>query len=147
MVILTNFGRYCKQKLLNNLSYLPRKAKRLIFVATLFRIIDSINAEDSELVEKLNVILQISRNSHAWEFPMTISSLIWNDLKSSVIQLHNSSVAIYELKTAELDEEDSKTVAAWFAKRIPEWLRYGSDELIEHDAKALITQVHKLKAY
>jgi hypothetical protein len=144
---LTNrFKTYCRVKLQDGLGHLPRKAKRLIFVATLFRIIDGIKANDSDLISKLNSILQISKNDQAWEFPMSFSTLIWRDLNSNIIELYTGDISIYDLKTKTLEVDDKRAVADWFIIRMPAWLRYGSDELLRYDITSLITQIRKLEA-
>ena len=137
---------YCITQLQYALNHLPRKAKRLIFVATLFRIIDGIQANDSELIAKLNSILQISKNDQAWEFPMSFSTLVWRNLNSNIIQLYSGDIAIYDLKNASLEYEDNKAVADWFISHMPDWLRYGSDELLRYDITSLLTQIRKLNA-
>ncbi len=144
--LINRIKLYCRERLQYALSHIPRKAKRLIFVATLFRIIDGIKDNDTELIAKLNSILQISKNDQAWEFPMSFSTLIWRDLNSNVIHLFSGDISIFELKNISLESEDKQAVADWFISHMPEWLKYGSTDLLRYDVTTLISQIRKLNA-
>ncbi len=122
-------------------SYLPRRIKRMIFLASVTAIIAG-DSDDRKIASKLNEVLHIAYKDDATILPMYIRKWIWKDLlKDPFIRLQNNEIPLNRLSTTNLTDEDYSVVGAFFRMMAPDWLVYGSEALISQDMKAVFKQV------
>lgn len=119
--------------------YLPRKIKRLVYVSSILALIDDIKAPSNEITRKLNVVLGLGSNDSSIALPMYIHSFIW----STVIKEHREEFDKFRLSIKSNQESgypttnSYKEVISFFCNNAPEWLRYGSAELLSQDLKTM----------
>lgn len=122
-------------------SYLPRRIKRMIFLASVTAIIAGEN-DDKQIASKLNQVLHIAYKDDATIFPMYIRKWIWKDLlKNPYIRLQEKNIPLNCLSEVALNDNDYNTIGAFFRIMAPNWLVYGSEALVSQDMKAVFKQV------
>lgn len=122
-------------------SYLPRRIKRMIFLASVTAIIAG-DHDDKKIASKLNEVLHIAYKDDATILPMYIRKWIWKDLlKNPYIRLQNIEVPLSRLADSDLTEDDYGVIGSFFRMMAPSWLVYGSESLVSHDMKAVFKQV------
>lgn len=119
----------------------PRKVKRLIYLSTILGMLQNQKDPDIELVKKLNEIFQVARDPNAYLFPMHIRSMIWKGHCGSTIKLVRGVVPITEIKNLNLTDTDATDIGVYFAEHSPEWIRYGSNDLLISDVKKMLQQL------
>lgn len=126
---------------LNRLLYkaLPRRIRRLVFIASVVGYLhDTVNVPDA-LIEKLNRLLNLAHDPNAIRFPIVIHNVIWRNLKEISLAEHGivaSSLKEYikSLKT----EEEIAQLAELLVENAPCWTLYEKPEVIERDLKVLL---------
>lgn len=127
---------------------LPRRIKRLIYLSSIFGLLEHIQKDpDLQLIEKLNKILQLAENPNSYVFPIYVKSLIWrNVVKGEGILLHGEYTSVSNIQiNRNMGQDDKSLLADYFTFKCPEWLKYGSQRLMENDVVNLIDNVLALK--
>lgn len=128
----------CKKKL-------PPRLKRLMYVSSILGMMQQAKDPNMELVGKLNDVFKIAKYPEAFKFPMYIKSMIWKNMESDKVVVSNGrSIAISDLIKTDLTNNDVALVGAYFAKNVPNWLKYGSIDLLIDDVMVLLKQVKRL---
>lgn len=113
-------------------THLPNRTKRLVFLASLTARLKGSETFDQETLHKLNKVMILSSSDSALKLPVQLSRAIWHGKTS------------YEIFNAELDATCSlnqaylKELASRVISAMPAWLRYASDDAIEHDVEQLL---------
>ena len=124
--------------------YLPRKTKRLIYVASLLGLIYHSQKPDDSLGEKLEKLFKLGKKKESYVFPMMITSHIWTSLSpNESIEVNGKDMLIENLQSMSLDTDERRIIAKYFEKHVPNWLRYGQEELLQHDAELLLSTFNK----
>ena len=126
---------------LNRLLYkaLPRRIRRLVFIASVVGYLhDTVNVPDA-LIEKLNRLLDLAHDPNAIRFPIVIHNVIWRNLNEISLAEHGivaSSLKEYikNLKT----EEEIAQLTELLIENAPCWTLYEKPEVIERDLKVLL---------
>lgn len=125
-------------------NYLPRRTKRLMFLASFFgRVKEGQQSDvgqqanapyDDPMLQKLNKLMGLSNSDAALKLPVHLSKVIWHGKTFSEIV---DVPVLEEQITPDLIERAAKQIIA----AMPRWLRYGRPEDIEKDVKQLL--VHR----
>lgn len=112
-------------------SQLPRRTKRLIFLASFSARMKNERQFDNDTLEKLNKLMVLSNSDSALKLPIHLSKVIWNG--RTLNDICADSFAEGPLST------DRVAVAAeQIVNRMPNWLRYGRRNDIVADVKKLL---------
>lgn len=127
---------------------LPRKLKRLIFLSSLLAMIEDIKNPSDDIIKKLDELFKLANsNEMAIGFPMYIHSFIWQKaLLNSLGTKENFRERLDTLVTEKLNSRDFRELCNFFYKSTPEWLKYGSKNLIENDLRILFKNMPTLLA-
>lgn len=129
------FYRLIEQKL-------PRRVKRLIYISSILGLIQQVKEPDMRLVDKINRVFKVANSPEAYRFPVYIKGVIWRGMCAD-ITVGDKKVTICSLKDTVLDQEEQLRVGNYFALQAPDWLKYGSMDLMVQDVLVLIGQLKK----
>lgn len=111
---------------------LPRRIKRLLYVGVVLGLILK-QMPDAEVVDRINQKLHLAYGAVGILFPIYIGTIIWKNIATNVIDLHLGHVSISELNPDKMTEMDFWKTGLFFARNMPVWLQYGSNELMAAD--------------
>lgn len=112
---------------------LPSKIKRLMFISSALGLLYKINASNIEVINNLNEILNVTKNSSAMAFPMYIKNVIWSDLSEDEIIVNGRTMTISSIDLTALSYNERSDIADYFAVNIPYWLKYSDISNIKND--------------
>lgn len=128
------------QKKLGDLlcKYVPRRFKRLVFLTSVYGMIEGVDIPDAEHLKRMNELLHLARDSKALALPILLQSKIWKSrLAFPVIRLSEREICIGDLKTSMLCTRDYDYLAAYLIEKAPRCLNYGSLALVARDLERL----------
>ena len=119
--------------------YLPRRTKRLMFLASFFARVKDGQVEgepqiDDPVLEKLNHLMQLSSSDSALRLPVHLSRAIWRGKTLT-------DICGKEILTEQVTPEVIEHAIKQIIMAMPKWLRYGRPEDIEKDVRQLL--VHR----
>jgi hypothetical protein len=119
--------------------YLPRRTKRLMFLASFFaRVKDGQVEGEPEIgdpvLEKLNSLMQLSNSDSALKLPVHLSKAIWRG--KTLTDICGESILADQATPDTIEHAIKQIIVA-----MPKWLRYGRPEDIEKDVRQLL--VHR----
>lgn len=125
---------------------LPRRFKRLIFISSIFGLLEKVKDPDMVVVTKLNKVLNIAKYPDAMIFPMYIKNVIWKNVGTSKISITESrTVDVAEVLTFNLATVDCQGIGEYFVTNTPDWLKYGTMEMMKEDVISLIKSLRNMK--
>jgi hypothetical protein len=111
---------------------LPRRTKRLIFLASFSARMKNEKQFDSATLEKLNRLMVLSSNDSALKLPIHLSKVIWNG--RTINDICGDSFA-----DGQLSSDRVAIAAEQIVNRMPNFLRYGRRNDIVADVKKLLS--------
>ena len=127
---------------------LPRRIKRLIYLSSILGVIEHVQQDpDLELIEKLNNVLKLAENANSYRLPIYVKSLIWKNMEQERgVLLNEQYIPVSDIKISDrMSYLDKTKLAEFFSFRTPEWLKYGSEQLMENDVVNLIDNLIAVK--
>ena len=127
---------------------LPRRIKRLIYLSSILGVIEHVQQDpDLELIEKLNNVLKLAENANSYRLPIYVKSLIWKNMEQERgVLLNEQYIPVSDIKISDrMSYVDKTKLAEFFSFRTPEWLKYGSEQLMENDVVNLIDNLIAVK--
>lgn len=112
--------------------HLPRRTKRLLFLASLSARVKEEPEFDNETLHKLNRLMELSNSDSALKLPIHLSRVIW---QGKTIQ----EICGEEIVKGQLTPDRIQLAAQRVQSLMPSWLRYGRPEDITKDLKQLLT--------
>jgi hypothetical protein len=103
-----------------------RRMKKLILFSSLTAVLKQDDVLDKQTLEKLNLVMGLSNDVEAMNFPVYMRSAIWKG--GAPIQVPDAVFSKYP------SEQDLQTVLSELISKIPHWLRYGKDAEMQSDA-------------
>lgn len=132
-IAVSNFAENLIPTLLGKL--LPKRAKRIIFVSSFIAHIQNCQNPDKTLLNKLNLLLELSGDYNALDLPMRLHNKIWGNIEISKI-LEDKNISIFssdQVVQVEFLTSQIRTVSEQIVKATPEWLRYDSNTKMRSD--------------
>ena len=123
---------------------LPRRTKRLIYLASLLAMIEDINNPSELVVKKLDELFGLANyGCKALKFPMIVHNFIWQKTiyTQPETQCKDSFCALMHEK---LEKNDIKELCEYFYRSTPVWLKYGSKNLMLTDIRILLKHIPEL---
>lgn len=126
---------------------LPRRIKRLIYLSSILGVIEHVQKDpDLELIEKLNDILKLADNVNSYRLPIYVKSLIWKNLDYVPdVRGEYGFLPITDIQVQDMSNSEKHVLANFFSFRCPDWLAYGSKNLMENDVLSLIDNLIAVK--
>jgi hypothetical protein len=118
--------------------YLPRRTKRLLFLASFSARVKGEPNFDSETLRKLNHLMALSATDEALKLPVHLSRAIWQG--KTMPEICGENVLEGQLTPDRIERVTTNIVSF-----MPKWLRYGRQEDIERDVKQLLVH-HQILA-
>lgn len=118
--------------------HLPRRTKRLLFLASFSARVKGEANFDSDTLRKLNHLMALSNTDSALQLPIHLSRAIWEGRTIS-------EICGDEIREGQLTPERVATATGRIVSLMPAWLRYGRQEDIERDVKQLLVH-HQILA-
>ncbi len=120
----------------------PRRIKRLIFIASILGLIDSDKEISMSLAARVNHILRIAHYDEALHFPIAIKSIIWKSLvRNPVVDIAGKLYNLHNPRELLKADADLTATADLLISKAPLWLIYGSKNLMHADIKTLFQKV------
>lgn len=124
---------------------LPRRFKRMIYMSSLFGLMYENQPTDTEIVRKLNELIDLARDSKTCDFPIHIRKAIWKKLDVTHLSIGNNElISLDEVIRKSLSTENCLAIGEQIAKHVPAWLRYGSIAVMANDVIILIKHLRNL---
>ena len=119
-------------------SRLPKQAKRLIFLASLLAMIEDINDPSDIIIQKLGQLFDLhSDGPKPIKFVMVVHESIWEKTLFSQPETR-CKVSFKSLFQSKLEHKEIKDLAEYFYRSTPNWLKYGSKNLMINDLRTLL---------
>ena len=135
----TSPGSFLKRHLHRFLmGILPSKAKRMFYLTSAMAVITNNRSPDRSMLEKLNKPLKLGYEPNSMLFSAYIGFDIWKTL---------SVEEQAQLQLSQMDETQMWKVSMLFAQKCPDWLQYGSNQLMItdiHDLISLLTRIQSV---
>ena len=112
---------------------LSRRAKRLIYVASVLGVVIQNRAPDPDLVDPLNKELKLGVRSSALMFPIYMYGFIWKGKQDRELNLSTGMTKITEIRIPKTTDMDLWKISSFFARNARPCLQYGSHELMTAD--------------
>lgn len=123
---------------------IPRRFKRLIFVASFWACIKNTKHPDTKTLDKINRILNLAHHEEAIAFPMYIQNWIWSrHQKDPYIRLSERTIRLSELLSTKLKETDYQDITRYAMRICPSWIVYGSEDMIRLDLEKVIRSIQQ----
>ncbi len=120
----------------------PRRVKRIVFIASIASLLDESKTVEEELAIKLNSILKIVRNTEGLLFPMVVKTIIWKSvIKDPLVSINGRIYKYNDLENIKQTDSNFTGLANYFISKTPLWMIYGSCELMQHDISKLCNEV------
>ena len=110
--------------------HLPKRTKRLVFLASLTARLKGSSAFDDKTFNKLNQIMCLASSDSALKLPVQLSKVIWQG--RTQFDIRNEAENIGAFSTDCIARITNKAL-----KLMPDWLRYDDDLEIEKDIETL----------
>lgn len=134
---MSSFKEHMKKSLENKLDdVLPRKVKRLIFIASLIGVLENIKNPKASLLKRINDVFQLTDDSKVLRLPIYFKSYIWSDLTKTT-----DIVPVFYNSINNSQTEMFNAFVERIVDSCPMWLRYGSREMQEADTRKIL--LHK----
>lgn len=117
--------------------YLPRRFKRFLFISTVAGLVTSAVNPDRNVERQLNEIFKLASTDRSITAGMAFSSIIWKNL-SPEISVGDRVISLVGLSKSKSSPEDIAIAGNHLARNIPDWLQYGSFDLMVNDAVKVI---------
>lgn len=119
--------------------YLPRRTKRLMFLASFFARVKDSQVEgdptfDDPILQKLNKLMSLSNSDAALKLPVHLSKAIWRG--RTFTEICGEKILVDQVQPDVLDAAVKQIISA-----MPKWLKYGRPDDIAKDVKHLL--VHR----
>lgn len=114
---------------------LPSRVKRMMYLGSAIGILLNCKIPSPELLEKINAELRIAYGAGSIAFPVYFCDKIWN---KDCIPIDGKTVA-------ELSNETRWRISVAFATNCPEWMRYGSQQLMVYDMFGTINGIGNIE--
>ena len=108
-------------------THMPRRTKRLIFLASLTALIKNTTAISHETLKRLNELMAVAQDERAMQLPVELSHGIWCG-KNICEVCQRESLEVKTLSTAAILD-----IAGRIYEAMPMWLRYGRESDIQGD--------------
>ena len=116
---------------------IPRQLQRMIMISSLAGLLKEKKDPDTEIISKLNTFLSVDYKA-AWYIPMQIHSIIWKCSSRTMIDLFDKTVCLQEIRHMDLNQCQNEMFVDWLLRRVPNWLHYGSTQLMKYDIRKII---------
>lgn len=125
---------------------LSKRAKRIIFVSSFIAHIQNCRSSDKTLLNKLNLLMQLSADDNALDLPMRLHNKIWGNIQlDEILREKNIPLSsIDEIVNFEFITPQIRTISEQIVKATPFWLRYDSNTKMRADLIKLFQNMRKL---
>lgn len=117
---------------------LPSTLKRTFVVSSALAVVTKNKNPDTRLLDSLDRFLNLGYRPEIMAFPAFISGYVWKDLDVSALGSYDE----HGLRLAGMSDKDCWHVAVVLAKSCPEYLNYGSIQLMATDLHNLIKVIY-----
>lgn len=127
---------------------LPRKSKRLIFIGSIIGLLLGERAKDLLLLTAVNDKLKLAYSAASLLFPAVMSEKLWKMLYTKEVPgthlFHSKKTgSIHTLLFEEVEETELWKAGFFLVKWAPDWLQYGSADLMAADIRELYMELHR----
>lgn len=136
------FKRYLKRKLT---SILPRRVKRMFYLGSLLNLFLGTDKPELSVVDQVNTKLDLANTSTGLLFPIYIGTKYWDSLKDVPIELSQNTFKPCQILLNETEDIDVWKVSLYLTRRCPDWMVYGSEELLTSDTHDLVKTLKELR--
>lgn len=120
--------------------YLPKRTKRLIFIASLTARLKGMEMLDVILLHKLNKLMNLCNTEAALKLPISLSKAIWHGMTPR--EIFNQDVNnICTNDVAAINRMSIHVVSV-----MPEWLKYADTSVVIKDIKELLYNCNILQS-
>lgn len=121
--------------------YLPSKLKRMFYVVSVMSVITKDRSPCAGILRVIARPLRLGYDTTMMMFPAYISSSIWKNLDAD--KLLTIPVG-YSADLCTVPEKELWVTGMVFAKHCPDWLQYGSTQLMASDVHDLLSTLSRI---
>ncbi len=124
-------SNFLSRLIMNKISeILPTRIKRIFYIGSVVGILFS-KEPDPVLLDRINEALNVAYGSSSLLFSAYISDRIWADLILEDVKFGN---------VRDMDSKERWQLSLMLAHRCPDWLQYGTEQLMSFDVYETITR-------
>ena len=125
---------------------LPKRVKRMIFVSSFIAHIQNCRQSDKTLLNKLNILMQLSADDNALDLPMRFHNRIWDNIHiEEILRDKNLEItSIDKIIHMEFVTPQIRTISEEIVKATPERLKYDSNTKMRADLIKLFKNLGEL---
>jgi hypothetical protein len=117
---------------------LPGKVKRVFYVSSALAVVIRDRTPDTETLSKLGRFLKLGYQPEAMLFPAYMAIHIWKNLDLHAVKGFSESDGLH---VRQMTDKDYWELALTFARQCPDFLQYGSLQLMTTDAHNMLRVV------
>ncbi len=134
------FTRYLETVLCE---YLPSKLKRMFYVVSVMSVITKERSPSAGILRVISRPLRLGYDATMMMFPAYIGSTIWKDFDTT--QLEGVPIGCSS-DLCNVPDKELWRAGMTFATSCPDWLQYGSTQLMASDVHDLLSALSKVNA-
>lgn len=129
----------------------PKRFKRIVFISSIMGMIEQSRDANMELVNKVNEIFQLAKDPKTFLLPVHFNSVIWTDITADSPLGGDPEanevcrICLRDINDRILSHDECEAIGRHFAKNVPDWLKYGSFELMVSDVIRLVREIASFK--
>ena len=128
-------GRLMQQ----GIKYLPSRLRRIIFIGFILSSFSANKHPDAKIIKKVNDSFKLANNPKAYELPIAVKSIVWNDFDLDEITIETEVVNGKKILTPEC----KVNLCYCITTNVPEWIKYASLERVYTDVMVMIDNLEK----
>lgn len=126
--------------------YLPRRIKRMVFLLSISALLRHELLAHKDQLLRLNRILNLAYGNsvNALQFPFYLSKYIWKGIQKDALSITSPFYNFREITKCHLSPHDFGCLVTIIKHHAPEWIIYGSDNLIAYDLRKLFETIEEI---
>lgn len=119
--------------------HLPYRLRRIVFIGFVLSSLSANKSPDANIIKRVNDSFKLANNPKAYEFPIAVKSLVWNDFDIDSVTIETQIVNGKKILTPEC----KVSLCYHITTQIPDWLRYASPQRVYTDVMVMIDNLEK----
>ncbi len=137
----TSIGVYTRLSRLMKygIRHLPCRLRRIVFIGFVLSSLSANKNPDANIIKRVNDSFKLANNPKAYEFPIAVKSIVWNDFDIDSLTIETQIVNGKKILTPEC----KVSLCYHITTHIPDWLRYASPQRVYTDVMVMIDTLEK----
>lgn len=120
---------------------LPRKYKRILFVMSVMGVFHQTLERNAEVAKRISEAVNAHDEKQMLDNCGSFSELVWRGIGKRLMTISYMLVSLEDFYLAEPNEEELTRLGTYFVRNAPDYLVYGSHDLMVHDAVTVLREI------